>query len=300
MALIWCETMEMITKRPLDLIRDTEFKNGFAIYGTRHEDGMWAQYAGVSKTTGAQIWNVAQWANDKHPLDVNSCRTNLENGGYIYETPTCRMDVRSLDDCLLRLELRASREYQGHIRRAGEEWPHLLIEQHDCIDFYPAMGDLKKLNYSISIMPEYCTCHMTPEQINPDLHCAQLSHYLAMWDPVAKDGFWFGISFWDNRFEVHPGYASEDVGKDDCTNKMIVVEPIMNYVDQQPALGQWTDVETDLLPHMESAVVLAKERGYLKNAKFERMKIFSTNLGLEITGNYDAAFKVRKLSLVGE
>lgn len=300
MALIWCETLETIKERPIEFIHDTEFKNGFAVYGTRHEDGIWAQYTGVAETTGPQSWNIAQWANYKHPLDIMSRRINQESGGYVYETPACRLDVRTDKDWLLRMELRASNEFEGHVRQAGEEWPHLLIEQHDCIDFYPSMGELKRLDYEISIMPEYCVCHMKPEEINPSLHCAQLSHYLALYDMAAEDWFWFGINFWDNRYDIHPGQAAEDVGKGDCTHKMIVTEPIMNYVKQAPTLGEWTDIhKVDLLPHIGVAVELAKSRGFLRNVDFKRLKLISTNLGMEIMGSYDAAFKLKKIKLIG-
>lgn len=300
MAFIWCETLEMIKTRPLPLIRDSEFKNGFATYGPKHEDGMTAQYAGIGKTTGIQAWNIAQWANCNHPLNEKTLRTNLENGGFIYETPTCKLSVRDKDDYLIRMELRTDSEYRGRVRKNSEEWPHLLLEQNDVIDYYPSMGDWKRLSYRLSIMPEYCKCNMKADQVDPSLHAAQLSHYFAIWDPEAQDGFWFGLTIWDNRHDVFPGYMSEDVGKDDCTHKMIVVDPILTYTDKAPALGEWTDIECDLLPRIKNAVENAKARGYLKDAAFERMKIASTNIGLEIPGNYDMAFRIREISLLGE
>ena len=300
MAFVWCETMEMIKTRPLPLIRDSKFENGFAIYGPRHEDGMTAQYAGIVKTTGIQAWNIAQWANYNHPLDANTPRTNFENGGFIYETPTCKLSVRDNDDYLIRMELRADHEYKGRVRKNGEEWPHFLLEQNDVIDYYPPMGDWKKLSYKVSIMFEYIKCNMKKEDINSDLHATQLSHYFAIWDPVAEDGFWFGLTFLDNRHEVFPGYMSEDVGKDDCTHKMIIVDPILSYTDKAPKLGEWVNVECDLLPRIKKGVENAKARGYLKNAQFERMKIVSTNIGFENPGNYDSAFRIRELTLLGE
>lgn len=300
MAFVWCETLEKIENRPMPMIRDNEFENGFAIYGPRHEDGMTAQYAGVSKTTGVQAWNIAQWANYNHPLDAKTTRTNLENGGFVYETPSCKLSVRDSDQYLIRMELHTDSEYQGRVRKHGEDWPHLLLEQSDVIDYYPSMGELNKLHYKISIMPEYLKCNMKEEDINPLLHAAQLSHYFAMFDTVAQDGFWFGITFWDNRHEIFPGFLSEDLGKADCTHKMIAVEPILTYTDKPPRLGEWTDIECDLLPYMKQAVEKAKSRGFMKEAQFERLKIASTNIGLEIPGNYDMAFQIRSLSLLGE
>lgn len=300
MAIIWCETMEKITKRPIEFIRDSKFENGFAIHGATHEEGLTAQYAGTSQSTEPQAWNIAQWANYKYPLTKDTSRINLDNGGYIYETPTCRLDVHTCDDYLLRLELRASEEYEGHVRKAGEAWPHLLIEQHDCVDFFPGLGELNKLNYSISLMIEYCKSHMTPEEFDPELHCSQVSHYLALGDMEAYDWFWFGITFWDNRYEVCPGHISEDVGKDDASHKMIVVEPLTNYTDVIPKYGQWIDIKVDLLPHIRKAVEMAQGRGYLKNVKMERLKVLSTNLGFENPGNFDSAMQIRELSLIGE
>lgn len=299
MALIWSELIEEKKQRPIHMIGDPGFENGLVIYGPRHEDDTWAQYAGISKTTEPQIWNIAQWAVEKYPLKNDTPRTDLPGGGYRYETPSCRVDVRCEEDCLIRLELRTGPEYGDHVRQFGEGWPHLLLEQHRAIDFEPAMGSLTALEYSVSMMLEYCKCNMTEEQLDTDLHCAQLSHYWAIGDPEAMDFFWFGIAFFDSRHEVLQASANIDVGKADATHKIIVVEPQHLFSGKIMKPGEWVDCKVDLLPLIRKAVETAQANGCLQNCKFERMKIFSTNIGFENPGNFDSALKIRKLELIG-
>lgn len=299
MAQIWSELLEEKKERPIAMIGDSTFENGLVIYGPRHEDDTWAQYAGISKTTRPQIWNVAQWALYKHPLTKDTPRTDILGGGYRYDTPSCSVTVKGDKESLIRMELRADAEYQGHVRQSGESWPHLVVEQHRCIDFEPAFGNLSSLDYSISIMLEYCKCNMTEDQLDPELHCAQLSHYFAVGDPKGMDWFWFGVTFFDTRHEVFPGYVNIDIGKDDCSNKLIVSESPRKFTDQIPKVGEWIDCNVDLLPLIRQAMEMGQAQGCMKNCEFERMKILSTNIGFELPGNYDAAFKLRKLELIG-
>ena len=306
MGILWSERSyifreETAIKRgplPLHIIRDRDFRNGLAIYGTRHEDDFIAQYAGVSETTGYQRWNVAQWALYNHPLTAETPRLRREDGGYAYETPSARIDVAANGEYAIRLELRASAEYGGVPRVAGQDWPHLLLEQHDYVESEPALGELRSLDYAAEVQLEYCRCNMSPEQLNSELHAAQFVHFFAIGDPEARDMFWFGITFFDSRYKIYPGYAHLDVGKADCTNKMVIVEPLTVYTDDAPLPGNWLHCKADLLPLLRRAVETAQSRGTLPDCRFERMKILSTNIGFELPGDYDAALQIRKLELI--
>ena len=306
MGILWSERSyifheDFALKRgplPLHIIQDHTFRNGLAVYGARHEEDFVAQYAGVSETTGRQRWNVAQWALYNHPLTDKTPRLRRTDGGYAYETPSARIDVAVDDDYAVRLELRASAEYGGVPRVQGQAWPHLLLEQHDYVEGEPSLGELTALDYTAEVRMEYCRCNTPPEQLDPELHAAQFVHFFAIGDPVAGDMFWFGVIFFDSRHTVYPGYAQLDVGKDDCTNKMIVVEPLTAYTDEIPAMGTWLHCKADLLPLIKRAVETAQKRGTLPDSRFERMKILSTNIGFELPGDFDAALQIRKLELI--
>ncbi len=289
------------TNRPLEMFSDTNFENGFAVYGPRHEDGMIAQYAGVSDTTGRQAWNIAQWAVYRHPLTAETRRIDLPGGGFVYETPTMNLSVHDSDEYLIRMEQRAEQEYRGHVRKFGEEWPHFLLEQHAVIDCEPALGELNALEYEVSFRLNYSKCNMRREDMSFDnMHHAQVTHYWAIADIKMMDWFWFGLNFYDSRYDSFPGYLHIDEGKADASNKMIVVEPQKTFSDQKAADGEWMDIRVDILPLIKKAVCLAKTKGCLSNSRFEDMKIVSTNLGFEMMGNFDAAFMLRKLRLTGK
>lgn len=301
-ASIWDPSVKLTkTWRPVEMFSDTDFENGFAIYGPRHEDGMIAQYAGVSDTTGKQSWNIAQWAVYKHPLTAQTKRTDLPGGGFIYETDTMKLSVRDNPEYLIRMEQRAEQEYQGHVRKFGEEWPHFLLEQHACADCEPALGELNALEYEVSFRLEYEKCNMRREDMNfNNMHHAQVTHYWAIADLDKMDWFWFGLNFYDSRYLSFPGYLHVDEGKADASNKMIYVEKQETFSNQHAKDGEWMDIKVDILPLIKKAVCLAKEKGSLKDVRFENMKIISTNLGFEMMGNFDAAFMLRKLRLVGK
>ena len=289
------------TKRPLEMFQDASFQNGFAIYGPRHEDGMIAQYAGISETTGKQAWNIAQWAVYKHPLTAETRRMDLPNGGFIYETDTMKLSVRDKDDYLIRMEQRAEQEYLGHVRQFGEEWPHFLLEQHAVVECEPYLSEFNSLEYEVSFRLEYSKCNMRREDMNfNNMHHAQVTHYWAIADIKRMDWFWFGLNFYDSRYDSFPGYLHVDEGKADASNKMIYVENQKTYSKQSAKDGEWMDISIDILPLIHKAVKAAKAKGCLKDVCVEDMKIISTNLGFEMMGNFDAAFMLRKLRLTGK
>lgn len=289
------------TSRPLEMFQDASFQNGFAIYGPRHEDGMIAQYAGISETTGKQAWNIAQWAVYKHPLTAETRRMDLPNGGFIYETDTMKLSVRDKDDYLIRMEQRAEQEYLRHVRQFGEEWPHFLLEQHAVVECEPYLSEFNSLEYEVSFRLEYSKCNMRREDMNfNNMHHAQVTHYWAIADIKRMDWFWFGLNFYDSRYDSFPGYLHVDEGKADASNKMIVVEPQKTFSDQKATDGEWMDIKVDILPLIKKAIALAQTKGCLWDSNLEDMKIISTNVGFEMMGNFDAAFMLRKLRLTGK
>ena len=289
------------TNRPLEMLQDADFQNGFAVYGPRHEDGMIAQYAGTSETTKKQAWNIAQWAVYRHPLTAETKRIDLPGGGFIYETPTMKLSVRDNGEYLIRMEQRAEQEYRGHVRKFGEEWPHFLLEQHAVAECEPMLGELNALEYEVSFRLDYEKCNMRKEDMNlNNMHHAQVTHYWAIADLEKMDWFWFGLNFYDSRYDLFPGYLHVDEGKADASNKMIYVERQETFSHQRAKDGEWMEISVDILPLIEKAVKAAKAIGCLKDVRFENMKIISTNLGFEMMGNFDAAFMLRKLSLTGK
>lgn len=301
-ASLWDPSIKLEkTNRPLEMFQDADFKNGFAIYGPRHEDGMIAQYAGVSDTTGKQAWNIAQWAVYKHPLTATTPRIDLPGGGFIYETPTMKLSVRDKDEYLIRMEQRAEQEYEGHVRTAGEAWPHFCLEQHAVADCEPTLGELNSLEYEISFRLEYEKCNMRKEDMDIyHRHASQVTHYWAIADFKKKDWFWFGLNLYDSRYDLFPGFLKADEGKADASHKMIYVENQKTYSKQSAKDGEWMNISVDILPLIQKAIGEAKAKGSLMDVHLENMKIISTNLGFEMMGNFDAAFMIRKLRLTGK
>jgi len=214
---------------------------------------------------------------------------------------SCRRIPLDKDDYLIRMEQRAEQEYLGHVRQFGEEWPHFLLEQHACADCEPYLSQFHSLEYEVSFRLEYSKCNMRREDMNfNNMHHAQVTHYWAIADVEKMDWFWFGLNFYDSRYDSFPGYLHVDEGKADASNKMIVVEPQRTFSDQKATDGEWMDIKVDILPLIKKAISLSRSKGCLLDSSLENMKIISTNVGFEMMGNFDAAFMLRKLRLTGK
>ena len=54
----------------------------------------------------------------------------------------------------LMLAIKAGAEYQNHLRKAGEAWPHLLVEQ--AFEAPPRLSRLDGLAFHLEFKLEYC------------------------------------------------------------------------------------------------------------------------------------------------
>jgi len=140
------------------------------------------------------------------------------------------------------------------------------------------------------------------EQFNPDLHTAQFSQYFTIQDNNKDsesygDFFWFGLPFYDYRYENIELYAAQDIGKDDASNKFIFSVASRNIFDGTLHDKQWITIDKDILPFIKEAFKTAQERGYLTGSKFEDLAITTMNTGWEVPGTFDCGIVLESPSL---
>ena len=276
-------------------LEDTAFRGGFKVHGPHHEDGYWATYPGDEGVE--QRWELCEWGTYKHPLDPVTPRTDTADG-FHYDTPSCTVSVPG-EEGDVRLELRTTREYEGYIRKEGEDWPHLLAQQGFRWQQLPALGELKELRYHAQFRLAYCDNHMDMTKFVPTEHFAQTHHYFTCNDVQAGDYFWFGIPYFDTRYPLFPGYLNIDKGKADATGKMIRTVPQPQLTDTSVLDGKWVTYDFDMLPLLREAYDTAKEAGVLAGCEFDRMVLTGTNIGFEMFAEFDAAIEMRDMSLTG-
>ena len=275
----------------IQLFSDTNFKNGFLVHGPRHEDG----YIGsiLPKKDSVPEWRIAQWAS-RHEISSGKIRSDETGYEARTETQLVRVDYNDRGSILC-LGLDASGEYDAP-RKAGEAWPHLLIEQTTIGDRCPTLDKVKSLNLRLSSRILHCKSFM--DSPDPSLHCAQTTLFFTVSDAVHNDMWWFGIPIFDNREIVRAEYMALDLGKSDCTGKFIYTAAQTEFTDKSfHSFGEWIDYDRDLLPLIERGIHEAKRRGYTKSDSLSDFRLTTMNLGWEITGTYSSAMEISGLSL---
>ena len=289
-----------------ELFADPAFARGFVLTAVSHpapkvEIGVLQTTSGAE--SGAPAWRMPQWAT-RDLLQPGKCE-DLGGGKWAAENRAKRVVVERLCDGQtgLLLEVHGDFEYEGHMRAAGEAWPHLLIEQR--FDKPVVPNDCKRLAFSMEARIPFCKVAPWSEgKRDPGLHTAQVSafwtvHNVTRGNPDCGDMIWFGIPFFDARHEIPPAYYAVDSGKADASGKFICMLDGERFWKGPTGDGAWQKVNTDMLLLLREALALAQERGHLKSTHFEDLAIDSFNMGWEMTGPYDAAFEVRGLSMKG-
>ena len=208
----------------------------------------------------------------------------------------------------LRLEVAADAEYDAP-RRADQNWLHLLLQR----DFPPServsFGDVESLVFTCDAQVLRSERLMTEAEFNPDLHATQASVYFAISNddpesPDFRDYIWFGVSFFDDRWEIQTDYVAVDgdprtIG----TGKLIyrlgeqrTIDAVLGGVN--PFSKKPVRIEIDLAQYLGDALQAAKERGFLTETRVEQMKLAHFNFGWETPGTYRAALEIKNPRLV--
>ena len=285
------------------LFADTQFQQGFLLSYPDSSRGRSVEAVlNYDDASNAPVWRLCQWGT-KYTLATARCLRD-ENGNLSYANDGKRVVAGGPDSPSrsLTLEVRGKAEYGARPRKYGESWPHLLVEQ-DAVKLY-SLDDLDRIRFEISLRLLHCTNHMVEEgQSDPGLHAAQFQMFFIVKNinPASDEQgsyYWFGVPFYDSRYEVPPAYMAKDAGKSDATGKFIytVDGKAAGVAALKP--GQWLTVWTDLLPQIKSGLQEAVKRGYLKSANPHDYAVANMNLGWEIPGTYDAAVEVKGLNVL--
>ncbi len=280
------------------LFADTSFRRGFALsypssaMGRRVEKILDTGDRGV-----APAWRLCQWATRCSLADAP--RVRLPGNELCWENETKRVVLGNgaAGKPDLVLEIRGGAEYQGRVRRAGEPWPHLLVEQ-DALAVV-TLDRLARLELAVDLRLSVFEDRMAG-RADASLHAAQFQLFFIVKDVstgAGGDFFWFGVPFFDSRHEYPPAHRAKDGGKDDATGKFIYTIDGKDALPAPPRLDAWVNVRKDLLPSIAAGLACAVEAGFLGNGDLAAYAAVNMNMGWEIPGAYDAAVEVRGLSV---
>ena len=283
------------------LFADMQFRRGFLL--SYPDAAMGRQVQAVltgDPPAGEPAWRLCQWAT-KYSL-AGVARTNLPNGDLVWENAGKRVVVGlgGGDNADLILDVRGKAEYGDHVRRWGESWPHLLVEQ-DATHIH-RLSELAAIDLALDLRLLSFEDHMPADRFDPGLHAAQFQLFFIVRNINRDNGdfnnyIWFGVPFFDSRHDIPPACMAPDAGKKDATGKFICTVD-GRQVNTTPMKGrQWVRVRKDLLPHIRQGLAEAAQCGYLRAADPNDFAVFNMNLGWEIPGAYNAAIQINNFHI---
>lgn len=282
-----------------EIIKDTKFVNGFKL---KHTDGLvtrdYVRVFNLLNTASEKpVWELGQWCNSFN-FAMASEFVCYDNSVIISDISK---QIRIFRTGEIYLELDASVEYQ-HLRREGEGWPHILLEQQ--FEDMPNLSRSKSINAIMDFNIVKFRNGMTKEQ-QTDSHCTQFQYIFAVSNQnKSSKGFgdylWFNFSLFDSRHEFPPAFMQADGGKEEHTGKFIYVPEMKNILPAPIKPSQDYSINYDVLPEIINAFKVAKSRGFLSTSNFEDMCIINSNIGFEVTGHFDVGVDIKKISLMAE
>lgn len=294
----------------VELFGDLNFERGFQIVDGSETLGVLRLPLAGEKTesVGAPTWKLAQhWS--KFDLSRPETRTTTENEARAATPGLAVARTKTADGTVaLRLEVAAEAEYDAP-RRAGQNWLHLLLQR----DFAPServsFADVESLVFTCDAQVLRSERSASDDEFDPNLHATQASVYFAISNddpdsPDYRDYIWFGVSFFDSRWEIQSRYVAVDgdprtIG----TGKLIyrlgeqkTIDDILGGVN--PFSMKPVRIEIDLARYLGDALQAAKERDFLTETRVEQMKLAHFNFGWETPGTYRAALEIKGPRLV--
>ena len=233
----------------------------------------------------------------------------LEDGVYQYDSLD-KIFTIDTNTGMLGMELNASEVYDEP-RKAGEGWPHLLIEGGTKNAEAPFASQLKNANHlrlSLSARLTKFVDAMNGEAEN-GLHAGAFYIYLyikGVNEAGQSEMTWFGLTIFDNRIAFTTESGAKDGGKDDASGLFIYQVPsraftatdfLKNGEIYASEDSEWMNIDIDVLPYVERALVRAQEDGFIKGVTMDTVYIDGMNMGWEMPGTFDGKMEVKGLSL---
>ena len=280
------------------LISDLNYSRGINLKGSNSNDIETIKI--VSPFGLANLdptWTMAQWGSRYNLKEVEPIK---DDDGVTYSNLGKSISFkRENETTQITMKIFGSKEYSKP-RISGEDWPHLLLEQH--FESPQLISKMEALNFNIDMKLLFSEMKLNPTEFNPDIHTTQFSIYLTVQNGNKEsDGYgdflWFGLHLYDYRYDVIEEYAAEDLGKEDASRKFIYCPASTEVFKDKMKEGDWIYISKDIIEIVNNAFTIAQQRGFLKNSSYDDMYITTTNIGWETPGTFDCALQYKNLKL---
>ncbi len=297
-TVIKTKNKEKVEFDTINIIQDPLVNRGVGLKGNDSGKPQFYDYLNPFGGGKEPIWELAQWGS-RFKIDGKLVETNNKQAP-TYQDEAKRITFLHLkEDTQIVLELSGSKEYKQP-RKQGENWPHLLMEQHFISPV--KLDDIAGLLYNINTQLIYCDNKMSAGTMKEDLHTAQITLFLSVQNLTQnskgyRDFIWFGLPLYDYRYKMVPAYKAQDAGKGDASGKYIYSLASQDLSTESVHTKNWVHMSNDIYPHITQAFKEAKAKGYLVDTEWKDLRIASMNLGWELPGTFDAGIQWKALTL---
>ncbi len=280
--------------KSFELLKDRHFKKGFNVLSPKH--GKYVEIGELRTDDNIEpVWQLAQWHSKFNILNAEV--EKVGKAGFIFENAAKRVTL-GRHGADITLYLNSIPEYDNQLRKEGQPWPHLLVEQK--IQNCPNLSELKGLDFGITARVIYSKT-FKKEGYSTKIHTAHVPYVLVVQNTNKKspgygDFIWFLVPIYDDRAAFAEPYIAEDTA--DPSAKMIYDPGARRYTSDTLHSGKWTTINSDLLPVILDALRVSWERGYVRDSRnLADYRIISMNLGWEVTGLNEVEIAIKNLSL---
>lgn len=256
---------------------DRPFARGFHVYSPDLTNGAKITHRLVPPNApGAPVWQLAQW----HSKGTLVGAGKASHGGWTWASKYKRVTVApgTLD-----LAVNSNAEFGGIYRKAGQHWPHLLVQQR--LSSSP-LSQAAQLKFSMQTRVVYSQV-IKKTGYNRNLHASKYRLNFTINNRNRQsagygDFFWLIVPVYDDReaFPGHGTHKSVDVG----AGRLMYSVPYRDLCATSAQSKTTVTLAGDLLPHVRRALADGYARGQLKSNRLADYSVGNVNLGMEMPG----------------
>ena len=298
---LFCVSVFSQTKdTTIDLIADKNFSNGVGLEYVDHSKSVIDTLYPFGKKNSRYEWKLAQWFSK---FNLEGSQPAYHGDSVTFANKGKRITfVNNNGGSQVNMEIFGSNEFLS-ARKAGEAWPHLLLEQNFSRPIN--INKIKSMKFSLNTKLLYCGNKMGVATYNPKLqtahfHVTFIIQNLNKSSTDYEDYLWFQLQIYDYRYKVIPQYEAKDKGKKDATGKFIYSLASNRLYKGNMQSKNWINMSKNLLSFIKDALKESQAKGYLKGSLLNDMDITTIIIGWEVSGTFDCGIAYKNLSLTAD
>ncbi|SDK64871.1 hypothetical protein SAMN04487898_11075 [Pedobacter sp. ok626] len=288
---------------PIQLLTDQNFQKGFNVL----HPGTGAIQGPLQYTTanGSPVWKLAQWYSQSSIYGASPSTLASGSSHFANSYKAITIGPTTSTDGSLIFAMNGQNEFNNVYRTASNPFPHLLADLKIADPdgwlgtTTPFIGSLSSVQFNIDAKLLY---HARNQKIgyNSAIHAVQFScTFLIQNLNPASTGYgkamYFLVMLFDDRYPVPPQAISADV----FNGQLIYNVGITPFSSTGLSVGQWKNINGNLLPLIKNGLTEAWSRGILTQSQnYNDYKISLFTMGIECPGLNILTMQVKNLSLI--